>query len=85
MKMKRERPANIVGDVLIGFGSVLCLLSTLVFFLSAASGTPNGLMIFGGGTLGLLMVIVGYLQRITAILLSKVETPSVAASETRSG
>lgn len=47
---------------------MLCILS-LIFSIVAG----NGLLFLGGCTLGLLMVIVGYLQRITAVLLTKAE------------
>lgn len=73
MKTKREKPLKAVGDTLIGLGAMLCLIAFLIFILGALNGAGNGLIIFGGCTLGLLMVITGYLQRITALLLSKVE------------
>lgn len=75
MKTKREKPLKAVGDTIIGLGAMLCLISFLIFILGALNGAGNGLIIFGGCTLGLLMVITGYLQRITAVLLAKVETP----------
>lgn len=73
MKTKREKPLKAVGDTLIGLGAMLCILSFLIFLLGAFNGAGNGGIISGGCTIGLLMVIAGYLQRITAVLLSKVE------------
>lgn len=76
MKAKKEKPLKAVGDTLIGLGAVLCVLSFLLFMIGAFNGAGNGLTIFGGCTLGLLMIVVGYLQRITAVLLARVETPA---------
>jgi hypothetical protein len=73
MKNKREKPLKAVGDTLIRLGAMLCIISVLIFLLGAFSGVSNGLVISGGCTLGLLMVIAGYLQRIAAVLLSTVE------------
>jgi hypothetical protein len=77
MKTKKEKPAKHVGDTLIGLGAMLCVLAFLVYVLTAVNGVANGLTIFGGCTLGLLMVMTGYLQRITAVLLTSkaAETP----------
>lgn len=80
MKTKREKPLRAVGDTLVGLGAMLCILSVIIAIIAT-----NGALILGGCTLGLLMVIAGYLQRISAVLLSKIEAPSVAASETSAG
>lgn len=79
MKSKRDKPLNAVGDTLVGLGAMLCIISLLIFLLGVFNGAGNGLVIFGGCTLGLLMVITGYLQRITAVLMAKAE-PAVSAS-----
>ena len=76
MKTKREKPLKAVGDTLVGLGAMLCILS-VVFSIVAG----NGMLFLGGCTIGLLMVIVGYLQRITAVLLSKVEVQVPVTSE----
>lgn len=71
MKPKKVKLAKNVGDTLIGLGAVLCVLSFILYVLVATNGgTANGLTIFGGCTLGLLMIITGYLQRISAVLIA---------------
>lgn len=80
MKTKAENPLKSVGDFLIGIGGVVCLITVLLFGLSIGGGSPNGLVLVGGCTLGLLMVIAGYLKRIAAALVAKseVEAPITA-------
>jgi hypothetical protein len=80
MKTKKVRPFRAVGDTLIGLEAMLCIVSFLIFLLGAVNGAGNGFIIFGGCTLGLLMVIAGYLQRITAVLLVNVEAQLSIAS-----
>lgn len=74
MKTRKEKPLKAVGDTLIGFGAILCILSVVLFLIGAFSGVANGGVISGGCTIGLLMVIAGNLQRINAVLLRKAET-----------
>lgn len=80
MKPKKEKPLRAVGDSLVGLGAMVCLLSVIIAIVAT-----NGALILGGCTLGLLMVIAGYLKRISAVLISKIEVPSIAASETSAG
>lgn len=56
------------GENIISIGSVICVLSALIYLIGAFNGVGNGLILFGGGVLGLLMVAVGYLKRISAAL-----------------
>lgn len=83
MKTNTENPLKSVGDFFIGMGGVFCLITVLLFGLSVAGGNGNGLILFGGGTLGLLMVMAGYLKRISATLIASAEakTRRSAASE----
>lgn len=79
MKTKREKPLKAIGDTLIGLGAMVCVISLLLFLIGAFNGVPNGTVIFGGCLLGLLMIITGYLQRISATLLATtpVQVPSL--------
>ena len=63
-----DKPA---GDAWIGLGGVLCILSFLLFIIGAANGVPNGLTLTGGVLIGLLMIIAGYLKRISVALTAQ--------------
>lgn len=77
MKTKQAKAPKAVGDTLVGLGGMLCVLAVIVYVLTASNGAPNGFIIFGGCTLGLLMVIAGYLKRISAALVSRNAEPPV--------
>lgn len=49
---------------------MFCFLSVLLFLLGSFNGAPNGYILAGGGILGLLMICVGYLKRISVALMS---------------
>lgn len=82
MAIKLGKSTKIPGDGLIGFGTMFCILSVLIYVISAASsGTPNGLVIFGGGVLGLLMVCAGYLKRISVALTAQASDADTVAAQ----
>jgi uncharacterized membrane protein len=52
------------GDTLIGIGAMLAVVAVIIFVIAAASGgSGNGGLMFGMIVVGLLLVIVGYLQK----------------------
>lgn len=52
------------GDTLIGLGAMLAIVGVIIFVIAAASGgSGNGGLTLGAIIVGLLLVIVGYLQR----------------------
>ena len=71
MAIKLGKSTKIPGDELIQTGLVFCFLSAVIFLITAFNGVPNGLTIFGGGVLGLLMICAGYLKRIAAAVTAQ--------------
>lgn len=70
MGIKSGKNGKLPGDTLIGTGIIFCFLSVLLFVLGSLSGATNGFILGGGGVLGLLIICVGYLKRISAALMS---------------
>ncbi|QYF89715.1 hypothetical protein [Arthrobacter sp. PAMC25284] len=79
MAIKLGTKQKLAGDTLIGFGTMVCILGFVIYLLAAfGGGTPNGLVLLGGGVLGLLMICAGYLKRIAVALTATAtgaETP----------
>ena len=61
------------GDTLIGVGILFCVLSFVLYVITALNGVPNGMIFTGGGILGLLIICVGYLKRISAALMASAD------------
>ena len=73
MGIKLGKNGKLPGDALIGIGIMFCFLSVVLFFIGGA----NGFILAGGGILGLLIICVGYLKRISAALMASVEVVDV--------
>lgn len=73
MGIKLGKNGKLPGDTVIGTGIMFCFLSVLLFLLGSFTGAPNGYILGGGGILGLLMICVGYLKRISVALTSSAE------------
>ncbi len=83
MGIKLGKNGKLPGENIIQAGILLCLLSVLVYFIGAFSGgIANGFILGGGGILGLLIICVGYLKRISAALVG---SPEVAESAPATG
>ncbi|MHA7298224.1 hypothetical protein [Pseudarthrobacter sp. MDT3-1] len=78
MGIKLGKNGKLPGDTLIGVGIMFCFLSVVLFVLGSFNGVPNGFFLGGGGILGLLIICVGYLKRISAALMASVEVVEVA-------
>lgn len=70
MGIKLGKNGKLPGDNLIGVGIVFCGLSFALYVITALNGVPNGMIFSGGGILGLLIICVGYLKRISAVLIA---------------
>lgn len=68
------------GENIIQAGILLCLLSVIFYFIGAFNGAGNGFIFSGGNILGLLLICVGYLKRISAALTSE-EAPAPVVSK----
>jgi succinate-acetate transporter protein len=78
MGIKLGKNGKLPGDTLIGTGIIFCFLSVLLFVLTSLNGVPNGLIFSGGGILGLLIICVGYLKRISAALIASSQIEAAA-------
>jgi hypothetical protein len=78
MGIKLGKNGKLPGDTLIGLGILFCVLSFLLFVITAMNGVPNGLIFSGGGVLGLLIICVGYLKRISATLMAAADVTAAA-------
>ncbi|MGY4544505.1 hypothetical protein ACVWY0_004450 [Arthrobacter sp. UYNi723] len=78
MGIKLGKNGKLPGDAIIGMGIMFCFLSFALYVITALNGVPNGLIFTGGGILGLLIICVGYLKRISAALMASSEV-AVAA------
>ncbi|WP_432244797.1 hypothetical protein ACRB8A_12395 [Arthrobacter sp. G.S.26] len=66
------------GENLIGVGIMFCALSFILYVITALNGAGNGLIFSGGGILGLLIVCVGYLKRISAAIIAAADITTAA-------
>jgi hypothetical protein len=73
MGTKLGKNGKLPGDTLIGVGIVFCGLSVLLFVMGSINSVPNGFILGGGGVLGLLMICVGYLKRISVALTASTQ------------
>ncbi|WP_193339980.1 hypothetical protein [Pseudarthrobacter sp. AB1] len=78
MGIKLGKNGKLPGDALIGTGIIFCFLSVALYVITALNGVPNGLIFTGGGVLGLLIICVGYLKRISAALIASSEIAETA-------
>jgi hypothetical protein len=78
MGIKLGKNGKLPGESLIGVGIMFCALSFAFYVITAMNGVPNGLIFSGGGILGLLIICVGYLKRISAALMSSVHVEAAA-------
>ncbi|MCG2624682.1 hypothetical protein LVY72_22590 [Arthrobacter sp. I2-34] len=68
MGKNTTKATQLVGDWLIGAGTIIILLTVLMLFMTLANGTPSAIIFAGGPIFGLLMICAGYLKRIAAEL-----------------
>ncbi|WP_420178537.1 hypothetical protein [Paenarthrobacter sp. TA1.8] len=68
---KTGKAAKLPGENVVSVGLAFCCISAVIYLITAFNGLGNGLILFGGGVLGLLMIAVGYLKRIAAALTSR--------------
>lgn len=78
MGIKLGKNGKLPGENIIQAGLLFCMLSVVFYFIGAFSGAANGLIFTGGGVLGLLIIGVGYLKRISAALVASVGITEVA-------
>lgn len=78
MGIKLGKNGKLPGDALIGIGIMFCFLSVLLFVMGSLNGATNGYILGGGGILGLLIICVGYLKRISAALMASSDVTAVA-------
>ncbi|MDQ0824304.1 hypothetical protein QFZ60_000477 [Arthrobacter sp. B2I5] len=81
MGIKMGKNGKLPGENIIQAGILLCLLSVIFYFIGAFNGAGNGLIFSGGNILGLLLICVGYLKRISAALVGSPEVAGVSATK----
>lgn len=81
MGIKLGKNGKLPGENIIQAGLVFCMLSVIMFLLGAFNGAANGLIFTGGGVLGLLIICVGYLKRISAALVRDHVTEAATAAK----
>lgn len=81
MGIKLGKSAKLPGDTLIGTGIIFCGLSFAVYVITSLNGLANGLIFSGGGILGLLIICVGYLKRISEALTVLVDASVAIPSD----
>lgn len=65
--MTKQQKQKAPGDTLITVGIIVAVLGVMMFVLAIASGGPgNPALTFGMLVVGLLLVVIGYLQRRSA-------------------
>lgn len=78
MAITLGKNGKLPGENIIQIGILFCVLGVLLYFVSGFSGVINGFTLLGGGVLGLLIICVGYLKRITAVLMASNEVTALA-------
>lgn len=78
MGIKLGKNGKLPGDTLIGVGIVFCVLSFVLYVITALNGVPNGMIFTGGGVLGMLIICVGYLKRISAAIIASSQIEAAA-------
>lgn len=78
MGIKLGKNGKLPGENIIQAGILLCILGVLLYLVSGFAGSINGFTLLGGGVLGLLIISVGYLKRISAALMAAAEVTAVA-------
>lgn len=73
MAIKLGKNGKLPGENIIQAGLVFCFLGVALYIISGVAGAINGFTLLGGGVLGLLIICVGYLKRISAVLLASNE------------
>lgn len=80
MGIKLGKNGKLPGENIIQAGILLCLLSVVFYFIGVFNGAGNGLIFSGGNMLGLLLICVGYLKRISAALVGSPNVAETAAA-----
>ncbi|QHK18811.1 hypothetical protein GU243_02380 [Pseudarthrobacter psychrotolerans] len=80
MAIKLGNKNKAPGDNWIGFGGVLCFLTVVIFLMGAFNGVNNGLTLAGGVLMGLIMISIGYLKRISVALMQNTSATKESAS-----
>lgn len=73
MGIKLGKNGKLPGENIVQAGLLFCMLTVVFYFIGALNGAANGLIFSGGGILGLLIICVGYLKRISAALVASAE------------